>query len=273
MNNWDEEVKRQIEEVKLLDQDLYEEDFDEVEAEDQKPINTPFNKQSKAKKLIIGTISLLLLLTIIGPLAETFNIAAIQFLKKSYELSQRTDIQAYKKAVVNVKVDDKKGTGFNISSSGIIITNYHIVENEDKAIIHFPDGPTERAKIVKKLPEMDIALLKLDNQSDLPFLHIDKSSHWKEGDHIFFIGNPLMFNQIANEGEIIGATNNAGLSTPAIVIDAPVYKGNSGSPLINENGEVIGVIFAKGSINISGEKTKAGFAIPIDAIPKEFLDK
>jgi serine protease Do len=270
----EEEIIKHLEEVKLLDKDLYEEDFDrdEIDNEVLIPTNQPRQKRNKIRKAVIALISLLLILTTIGPLAETFNIASIKFLKKSYELSQRTDIKDYKKAVVTVKAENRKGTGFNISSNGVIVTNNHIIEKENEAIVHFPNGPTEKAKVVKKFPDIDIAILTLDNQSDLPYLNIDYSNKWQENDHIYFIGNPLMFNLIANEGEIIGTTASSGLSTSVILIDAPVYKGNSGSPVINQEGQVIGVIYAKGSIKQDGKRKKVGFAVPIDVIPDELLE-
>lgn len=270
----DDNIDNRLEEVKYLDPDLFEDDYDDdnITHNEYKPHDKPKNKSTKPQKIIIIILSFLLLWTILGPVANTFNIVSIQFLKKSYQLSQRNDIQEYKKAIVTIKAEDRKGTGFNVSSKGLIITNYHIVKKDKEAIISFPDGPTESAKVIKILPKYDIAILKLDNQLNLPFLHIEINKNWRVGDHIYFIGNPLMFNQIANEGEIIGETNDSGISTPAIVIDAPVYKGNSGSPIINQAGKVIGVIYAKGTILSNQKEKKVGFIIPIDVLPNEILE-
>jgi serine protease Do len=268
----EDEIKKQMEEVKLLDSDLFEEDFDEdVKQKIDNPVKVPKRKKTTVRKFTIAFVSFVLLLTIIGPLAETFNIASIQFLKKSYQLSQRADIQEYKKAVVTIKAEDRKGTGFNISSNGLIVTNYHIVKDKNEAIIAFPEGPTQSAEVITKLPKMDIAILKLDNQSGLPYLIIDRDNNFKE-EKIYFIGNPLMFNQIANEGRIIGKSTSSELDTSVIVIDAPVYKGNSGSPIINKEGKVIGVIYAKGTIHHKGKKKQVGFAIPIDVLPIDLFN-
>lgn len=83
-----------------------------------------------------------------------------------------------------------------------------------------------------------------DVPEKLPYLSVDENPTFDVEEHIYFIGNPLQFIGIANEGTIIDYTNVKSKELPVLMLDAPVYRGNSGSPVINEEGNVIGVVFA-----------------------------
>ncbi|MFD1738971.1 trypsin-like peptidase domain-containing protein [Bacillus salitolerans] len=202
-------------------------------------------KKQKTKKFrMIGWIIVVVLL--INGLAiwpQIINLPAIDFLATSSRLSQQEDIKAYKQSVVTIDWDGVKGTGFNIDSSGLIITNEHVVGHANKVNVHFKAGHSYVGTVLEKYPELDIAIVDIEAEN-LPVLSLSFEKQWEVGDEVNFIGNPLAFTQIANEGEIVGETSLRDMNVPLMMIQAPIYKGNSGSPVINKKGEVIGVIFA-----------------------------
>lgn len=203
-----------------------------------------------------------------------FNLQAIQFLKKTRELSQNIQIQQYKKAIVVVKADDRKGTGFNIDEHGLIITNEHVIGDAKFAFISFDEGGIYRAEVIVADASIDIALLRIVNTASaatdraFPTLPIETDRQWLSGMPIYVIGNPLFFNRIANEGTVMGLTSLQDWDLPVITIQAPIYKGNSGSPIINHEGNVIAVVFATTKVVHEGNKQKVGLAIPIEYLFK-----
>lgn len=198
---------------------------------------------------------------------QIYNLAAIQFLIKNRELSQNEYIQQYKQAVVVVKTDDSKGTGFNIHEHGLIVTNEHVVDASQTAFVQFPDGKTFSAEVIVRDAELDFALLQLEeNEGELPVLQIDPEPSWKANDPVHVIGNPLFFSHIANEGVILGVTRVQDRASPVLMLQAPIFKGNSGSPVLDKNGLVIGVVFATSSVQHQGKKQKVGLAVPIEDV-------
>src|SRR5699024_2798750 len=110
-------------------------------------------------------------------------------------------------------------------------------------------------------PEIDLAIIHTDEGKDLPQLSLADTASFGEDEAIYFIGNPLSFQGIANEGTIIDYVQLKNWELPVLMLDAPVYRGNSGSPVINETGEVIGVIFATLHHETEG---RVGLFVPIN---------
>ena len=254
----------------IIDTDLYEEIDEEellelVEEERQKALQrAKERREAPAKsifpKWVFWVIALAMLFNVIALLPQTFSIPAIDFLQTSMKLSQQTDIQEYKKAVVVIETTDGKGTGFSINDKGTIITNHHVIEGETFVTVAFPEHGLHRGEVVASYPDVDLAVVEVDGE-ELPHLTLAEATTFSENEKINFIGNPLRFNGIANEGTIIGFTELSSWEQPVLMIEAPVYRGNSGSPIITENGEVIGVIFATLNHDIHG---RVGLFIPID---------
>ena len=254
----------------IIDTDLYEDiDDDEMyelvwegkrkvlekaRQEKEQPSKRPFPKWA------FWLISLALVFNLIALLPQTFSIPAIDFLITSAKLSTQDDIKAYKKAVVVVETEDSKGTGFAISSDGTIITNHHVIEGEDTVTVAFPDDGLFTAKVKEDYPSVDLAVLKVDAEK-LPHLTLAQETTYERNEAISFIGNPLRFQGIANEGTIIGNTTLANWEDEVVMIDAPVYRGNSGSPVMNESGKVICVIFETLNHDKHG---RVGLFVPID---------
>ncbi len=249
--------------------DLYEEldpeQMYEIIQEERKKSPPKKKQKSKRPKWPFWLIAVFMLVSVLSFLPKTFSIPIIDFLATSAKLSTLDIIDEYQKSIVVVETGEGKGTGFSISSDGYILTNYHVIDDGEHLWVGYPDHDVYEANIIGAYPEIDLALLKVEG-TNLPYLSLAPKTTFELGEHIYFIGNPLNFNGIANEGEILGYRYSMDLKRDVIMLDAPIYKGNSGSPVINMDGEVIGVIYA--TIN-TDEHGKVGLAIPISY----FLEK
>lgn len=167
------------------------------------------------------------------------------------------------------------GSGFIYDKEGRIITNNHVVEGSSTVNVTFIDGNTYTAKVVGTDPDNDVAVIQIvDNFSDeiLVPLNLGNSSELQVGQQVIAIGNPFGLSDSMTTGIIsaIGRllpNENVGYSIPDIIqVDAAINPGNSGGPLLNLQGEVIGMNTAI-STN-TGDFSGVGFAIPSDAIER-----
>ena len=155
------------------------------------------------------------------------------------------------------------GSGFIVSPDGYILTNSHVVKDADEIIVSLRDRSEYKAKLVGMDTRADVAVLKVE-ASNLPFVKAGNIDEVKVGQWVLAIGSPFGFRETATQG-IVSALNRALPSdtyVPFIQTDAAVNPGNSGGPLFNLNGEVIGInsqIFSR-----SGGYQGVSFAIPID---------
>lgn len=196
-------------------------------------------------KIFSSIIAFSMLVSGLGVWFNVFNIPAFQFVEASNRLSKKPEIKEYKESVVVVEWDGVRGTGFNIRPDGYIITNEHVVDHTNQVHIHTKKQGSYLGKVIATFPEEDLAIVDIE-ANNLPALSISSEENWEQrtDEKVYFIGNPLGFVQVANEGTIAGTTQLNDSKIPFLMIDAPIYKGNSGSPVINEQGEVIAVIFA-----------------------------
>ncbi len=159
------------------------------------------------------------------------------------------------------------GTGFVISEDGYIVTNYHVIENADKVEVRLAK---ERytAKVVGKDQATDLALLKIDAKQRLTPLPLGDSDKLRVGEWVMAIGDPLNFDKTVTVG-VVSAKDRSGLTADAatrsfenfIQTDAAINFGNSGGPLINVNGEVIGINTA-----MFRPAQNIGFAVPVNSL-------
>ncbi|MET0960298.1 MAG: serine protease [Psychrobacillus psychrotolerans] len=210
-------------------------------------------------KWIFWTMVVVLFVNTFAIIFQIYSIPAIEFIKTSAKLSAQEDIARYKEAVVVVLTDDSKGTGFSISREGQILTNYHVVDDNKSVIVGFPEAGRFKADVIQTYPSIDLAILQVD-EKDLPYLELAEKPSYAFGDPITFIGNPLNFTGIANEGTLIDFYQLSDWEVPVMMMEAPVYRGNSGSPVLNEEGQVIGIVFATLDHDEHG---KVGLFIPI----------
>ena len=164
------------------------------------------------------------------------------------------------------------GSGFVISPDGYIVTNNHVIESADEILVEFFDGAGELpAEIVGTDPRTDIALLKVEPEQPLPYVKFGDSDVARVGDWVLAIGNPLGQGFSVSAG-IISARNRSlqGAYDDFIQTDAAINQGNSGGPLFNMAGEVIGVNTAILSPN--GGSIGIGFSMS-SAVVKRVIDQ
>ncbi|MEP1587436.1 MAG: trypsin-like peptidase domain-containing protein, partial [Tateyamaria sp.] len=134
------------------------------------------------------------------------------------------------------------GSGFVISEDGFIVTNNHVIDGADEILIEFFNGDELEATLIGTDPNTDIALLKVDADGPLPFVPFGDSDVARVGDWVVAMGNPLGQGFSVSAG-IVSARNRApsGTYDDYIQTDAAINRGNSGGPLFNMDGQVIGV--------------------------------
>ena len=154
-----------------------------------------------------------------------------------------------------------EGSGFFISSDGYIVTNNHVVDHAKSVTVTTQDGKTLDAKVVGTDPKTDLALLKVNEAGDYPFVDLPKEMP-RIGDWVVAIGNPYGLGGTVTAGIISaeGRDIGDGPYDRFLQIDAPINRGNSGGPTFNMKGEVVGVNTA--IYSPSGGSVGIGFAIP-----------
>lgn len=159
------------------------------------------------------------------------------------------------------------GTGFVISEDGYIVTNNHVVEEVDSISVVFLDGSEHPAKIIGRDPKTDIALIRVQTKEKLPALPLGNSDAVRPGDWVIAVGNPFGLAHTVTAGIVSAKGRAIGLGPydDFIQTDAAINPGNSGGPLINLQGEVIGMNTA-----INPRANTIGFTVPINMV-KEVL--
>lgn len=221
--------------------------------------------------LAIRIVALLLVLSFLplafGGVLRLLNLPSLGFLFESAALSREPEVRAWMQAVVAVEAEGSAGTGFNVDPAGAIVTCHHIVESADQVRVGFASSGTYQTGYWVERPQVDLALVPLaDGEKDLPFLELERSRLPRKGDELLLIGNPLGFFRVANKAEFMGLTLLAGWDVPVLVIRGPVYQGNSGSPVLNGDGRVVGVVFATADRRREEAGDIVAFAIPVSEV-------
>lgn len=162
-----------------------------------------------------------------------------------------------------------QGSGFIISKDGYILTNNHVVGEADRVTVTLTSGKEYDAKIVGTDADTDVAVIKIENGNTLPFIPLGSSEDLQVGEWIIAVGNPFGLNHTVTTGVVSAkGRSNMGITEyeDFIQTDAAINPGNSGGPLLNLQGEVVGIntaIFSR-----YGGYMGIGFAIPIDMARK-----
>ncbi|MSQ99704.1 MAG: DegQ family serine endoprotease [Xanthomonadales bacterium] len=155
------------------------------------------------------------------------------------------------------------GSGFIIESNGYIITNHHVIDGADQIIVRLADRREFEATLVGSDPASDIALLKVEAEN-LATLKIGSSANLKAGEWVAAIGSPFNFEQTITAGIVSakGRSNGAQQYVPFIQTDVAINRGNSGGPLLNLDGEVVGI--NSWILSSSGGYIGLSFSIPVE---------
>ncbi|MNR81987.1 putative serine protease HtrA [compost metagenome] len=155
------------------------------------------------------------------------------------------------------------GSGFIIDSKGLVVTNDHVVSKANELTVTLPDGRKFKGKVIGRDAASDLALVKIDGK-DLPSLKLAHPDSIRVGQWVVAIGSPLGLKYSVTAG-ILSAVNRDGIKNRVgfLQTDAPINPGNSGGPLMNLQGEVIGVNTA-----IIQHAQGIGFAVPVDTVSR-----
>ena len=240
---------------------------------------TPATTQSKPAPAVSGKHQTLPLVTSLKTkdpqqFNKLINENKIQLLEASKILSNKKIIARVKPAVVYVETDTGSGSGMIIDADGYILTNAHVVMDANSATIKLTDGRPFLGNVVGRDENIDVALIKID-ANGLPIVALGDSDSIEQGDPVFTMGYPLGIEGDVDfkDGTLSRRQNIKGVAY--LEISAQILPGNSGGPLVNQSGEVIGIntlAIGKGKLGgtLIGETLK--FALPInvakDLIPQ-----
>ncbi len=176
------------------------------------------------------------------------------------------------------------GSGFCISPDGLVLTNDHVVAGGNKIIVYLSGGRSYNATVVGRDPQGDVALLKIDDGENLPWLELGDSSAVCVGQQVIAFGDPFLlgrapvlsaapasFEPSVSTGIVSAVHRYSDTYNDAIQVDLAVNRGNSGGPLLTMDGKVIGINGKIETRFVIGVNTGVGYAVPTDQI-KRFLE-
>ena len=164
------------------------------------------------------------------------------------------------------------GSGFILNSDGYIVTNHHVIDKADEVTVRLSDRRQFEAEVVGTDPQTDLALLRIEAEGELPSVTLGDSDKMRVGEDVFAVGNPFGLGGTVTTG-IVSATGRniqAGPYADFIQTDAAINRGNSGGPLFNMDGEVIGVNSA--IYSPTGGSVGVGFAVASNIVSQVIAD-
>jgi serine protease Do len=164
------------------------------------------------------------------------------------------------------------GTGIIIDPRGYIVTNQHVIDDVTALRIRLADGTSQSAIVIARHPELDLALIKIDVQQPLPVMPIGTANDLMVGETVIALGNAYGYEHTVSLGIVSAIKRDVSLNKDMaykslIQTDASINPGNSGGPLVNINGELVGV-----NVAIRAGAQNIGFAIPVDHMVKSVSD-
>ncbi len=261
---WDVSVSPEQE--KDIDIELFNELNNKYTESTEKFRNKSHTKTKKMSSNLKKAFGLLIvvffIIFITNSWLKVFLSPDLNFLNISSELKKNSYYDDLQEAVVSISCDNNNGTGFNINSNGLIITNNHIINNSQKAKVSFKNGEFFIGDVIKSFSDIDLALINVKG-NNLPIVKLEEEVNYNKEEEMTIIGNPLGYNHVIQKGTIIGLVELNGWDKPVIMIEGYIHPGNSGSPVFNSYGNVEAVIFAV--LNTKSDKSEkiTGLAIPI----------
>jgi len=203
---------------------------------------------------------------LLGGVLRLLSLPVPPFLEEAFRLAEDPQVRRWQAAVVVVRAGgppsgpDRVGTGFNIDPAGLIVTNRHVVEGARWVEAGFQDGTRYPAAGIVLDTTADLALIRLQ-ASALPALPVAEGPAPAAGARVTIVGNPLGYARLAVRGTVAGyAARPDGL---VMQVDAPIQPGHSGSPVVDDAGRVVGVIFASAG---AAADRPLGYAVPVERL-------
>lgn len=231
-------------------------------------------------QLIIALVALSgLAALLLRPIADVVNAPSLSFLEEARELAEVPLIQELREASVLLHIERRGsresalGSGFNVASDGVIVTNKHVVADAQSIAVTFRGRGTFPAANWITHPRADLAIVRLRTDAhDLPTVTIASGEPPLVGAPVYIIGNPLGIANTAVSGTLrsyaLTAAADGMAPVVAMVLEAPIHPGSSGSPVFDEEGRVLGVVFAQ--LPKEEGLPDRGLAIPI-AVLEDWL--
>ncbi|GAN76912.1 Do family serine endopeptidase [Acidisphaera rubrifaciens] len=166
-----------------------------------------------------------------------------------------------------VQHEEARGSGFLVDADGTIVTNNHVIEHAKSVTVTLEDGTVLPAKIIGRDPGTDLAVLRIKAGHKLPYLQLGDSNDVRVGQWVIAVGNPFGLSGTVTAGIVSARGRDIGdgpLNSNFIQVDAPINRGNSGGPLLTQDGKVVGVNSA--IYSPTGGSVGIGFAIPSSTV-------
>jgi S1-C subfamily serine protease len=178
---------------------------------------------------------------------------------------------------VELREGEQAAAGFRVAVDGIVVTTASIVGDADEVDVVLQGGTRRPARVLGRAPDVDVAVLELDDDSGLPPMHSGSGlAEARVGDPVLAVGSPLGRADAVTSGTIralrlpVRLARNSELD--ALAIDAPIESVHAGAPLVNAHGEVLGVTTATATPRAEAGSTGLGFAVPVDAARSAALE-
>lgn len=238
--------------------------------------NSSFNDQGKKHRLQLRRLmALICLFAFLGLILADLNALLGElppYLQQFHTISSEEIVKSSRPAVVKITAfssspgseSPRQGTGFNIDARGLIITNRHVLDDCQEVRVDFTDGRSFTSNKMKTVGNMDLALVLL-NARDLPTLAPDYTRLPTAGELLTIVGDPKGYQGITVQGGLIGYADSDVSSVGLMVVHASIGPGSSGSPVIDRQGKVVGVVFA---MTGQGQNSMA-LAIPLAGLSNQ----
>lgn len=261
-------------------EDYSAEDKIDWEIMEEESIQLPGQKKRKLVLRVTACVILLAFLAFSYVQIPWYWLPRLDFLEQNPTLSSESLVQKCKPAVVYIQARNKKeapgvfsqGTGFNVASTGLVVTNRHVVNEAMSVEVAFDQKKRFFSRDITFIENYDLAIIRLPGEN-LPYLPVLTEDMPQKGQSVTIIGNPLGFERISARGKIEGFFQDGDPGPLVFAISTIVESGSSGSPVLNEEGQVVGIIYATGTMTLEGEEEKCALALPATALKEELIRK